>query len=61
MTKKNIDRDEIRKVLLEHFVFLSLSLIDKIEEMMTESFSAGYSFAKKEKELVSNAAESLSD
>ena len=60
MTKKNIDRDEIRKVLLEHFV-RSSSLIDKIEEMMTESFSAGYSFAKKEKELVSSAAESLSD
>ena len=60
MREGKFDRDEIRSVLLEHFV-RSSSLIDKIEEMMTESFSAGYSFAKKEKELVSSAAESLSD
>jgi hypothetical protein len=58
MIKKNIDRDDIRKVLLEHFV-RSSSLIDKIEEMVAES--AGYSFAKNEKELVSTAAESLSE
>ncbi len=60
MKNYTVDRDDIREVLLEHFV-RSSSLIDKIEEMMTESFSAGYSFAKKEKELVSSAAESLSD
>ena len=60
MKNYTVDRDDIREILLEHFV-RSSSLIDKIEEMMTESFSAGYSFAKKEKELVSNAAESLSD
>ena len=60
MKNYTVDRDDIREVLLEHFV-RSSSLIDKIEEMMTESFSAGYSFAKKEKDLVSNATESLSD
>jgi len=60
MKNYTVDRDDIREVLLEHFV-RSSSLIDKIEEMVAESFSAGYSFAKKEKELVSSAAESLSD
>jgi len=37
------------------------SLIDKIEDMLTDNFSAGYSFAKKEEELVAEAAKSLSD
>jgi len=60
MREGKFDRDEIRSVLLEHFV-RSSSLIDKIEEMVAESFSAGYSFAKNEKELVSTAAESLSE
>ena len=60
MKNETVDRDDIREILLEHFV-RSSSLIDKIEEMMTESFSAGYSFAKKEEKLVSDAAESLSD
>ena len=60
MKNYTVDRDDIREVLLEHFV-RSSSLIDKIEEMMTESFSAGYSFAKNEEELVSDAAESLSE
>ena len=60
MKNYTVDRDDIREILLEHFV-RSSSLIDKIEEMMTESFSAGYSFAKKGKDLVSNAAESLSE
>ena len=60
MREGKFDRDEIRSVLLEHFV-RSSSLIDQIEEMMTESFSAGYSFAKKEDSLVKAAAESLSE
>ena len=60
MTGWNVDRDEIRSVLLEHFV-ISGALIDKIENMLTESFSAGYSFAKNEDELVRKASESLSE
>ena len=60
MREGKFDRDEIRSVLLEHFV-RSSSLIDRIEEMMTESFSAGYSFAKNEESLVKAAAESLSE
>jgi hypothetical protein len=42
-------------------VVASDSLIDKIEDMITESFSAGYSFAKNEDTLVREAAESLSE
>ena len=60
MREGKFDRDEIRSVLLEHFV-RSSSLIDKIEGMITESFSAGYSFAKNEDELVRRASESLSE
>ena len=43
MTGWNVDRDEIRSVLLENYV-ISKSLIDKIEDLMTKSFSDGYSF-----------------
>ena len=60
MRDGTFDRDEIRSVLLEHFV-ISGALIDKIENMLTESFSAGYSFAKNEDELVRKASESLSE
>ena len=60
MRDGKFDRDEIRSVLIDHFV-ISNSLINKIEDMLTESFSAGYSFAKKEFELVEKAAKSLSE
>ena len=60
MTGWTVDREEIRETLLENFV-ISKSMIDKIEDMMTKSFSAGYSFAKKEKELENSAAKSLSE
>ena len=60
MRDGTFDRDEIRSVLLEHFV-ISKALIDKIDNMLTESFSAGYSFAKNEDTLVREAAESLSE
>jgi len=60
MRDGTFDRDEIRNVLMEHFV-ISGALIDKIDNMLTESFSAGYSFAKNEDELVRKASESLSE
>ena len=57
-----IERDEILEMLKEDYSDGNWeSLIDKIEDMMTKSFSAGYSFAKKEKELENSAAKSLSE
>jgi hypothetical protein len=61
MRDGTFDRDEIRSICLSELVVASDSLIDKIEDMITESFSAGYSFAKNENTLVREAAESLSE
>tara|TARA_Y100001949_G_scaffold124980_1_gene106684 strand:- start:195 stop:386 length:192 start_codon:yes stop_codon:yes gene_type:complete len=63
MTEWNVERNEIRSMMLEDsgVTAVSESLMDKIEDMLTESFSAGYSFAKNENELVRKASESLSE
>ncbi len=63
MRDGTFDRDEIRSMMLEDsgVTAVSESLMDKIEDMLTESFSAGYSFAKNENELVRKASESLSE
>ncbi len=59
----NDARHKIRKMLDEEHTNCEYeeSLIDKIDNMLTESFSAGYSFAKNEDELVRKASESLSE
>jgi len=57
-----MERYEIIKMLEEDYSDGNWEeLIDKIESLIDESFSAGYSFAKKEKELVEIAAATLSD
>jgi len=62
MTAWNVERHEIRKMLEEEIsAALAESLIDKIEDMLTKSFSAGYSYAKNEDKLVDDAAELLSE
>ena len=62
MRTENVERDKILKLLEEDYSDGNWeSLIDKVEKLMTDSFSDGYSFAKKEKELVEAAASAMSD
>ena len=55
-----IDREEIRSILAGKYANLEI-LVDRVEELVSRSYAEGYSFAKKESELVEKAAESLSE
>ncbi len=55
-----IDREEIRSILAGNDAHLE-TLVDRVEELVSRSYTEGYSFAKKESELVEKAAESLSE
>ena len=55
-----IDKEEIRSILAGNYVSFEI-LVDRVEELVSRSYAEGYSFAKKESELVEKAAESLSE
>mgnify|MGYP003965287657 FL=1 len=62
MTSTTVERSKILKMLAVDYSAGNWEcLIDKVELLVGESFSAGYSFAKKESVLVEKAAESLSE
>ena len=55
-----IDKEEIRSILAGNYVSFEI-LVDRVEELVSRSYAEGYSFAKKESDLVEKAAESLSE
>ena len=55
-----IDKEDIRSILAGNYVSFEI-LVDRVEELVSRSYAEGYSFAKKESELVEKAAESLSE
>ena len=77
MKNWNVDREEIRSILSsaqeswEHYTLTVCepggaethleTLVDRVEGLMTKSFSAGYDYAKNEESLVNDAVEALSE